>query len=162
MASDDTTGARPGPVVLRIKLRYSDVETMVQRFAANIGKSGLFLPTKAIQPIGTQIKFELRIADDTPVLVGQGRVVAAREPDPANPGAVFGLSIELMRVSREGADIIKRMIAQRRTVGVPMVAIPMPEDVEAARRAELETLPGGIVRDVMPATITAPVSEQVF
>ena len=42
MAADDASGARP-PVVLRIKLRYDDLDTMVQRFATNVGKSGLFL-----------------------------------------------------------------------------------------------------------------------
>src|SRR3954470_8175591 len=139
MASDDTTGARPGPVVLRIKLRYDDVDTMVQRFAANVGKSGLFLPTKAIQPLGTQVKFELRIADEPAVLVGLGKVVAVREPDPANPRAVFGMAIELMRVSREGGEMIKRMIAQRRALGLPSVAIPMPEDLDAARKLDAES-----------------------
>jgi len=34
VAADDASGARP-PVVLRIKLRYDDVDTMVQRFAPN-------------------------------------------------------------------------------------------------------------------------------
>ena len=58
--------------MLRIKLRYDDLEVMVQRFAANVGKSGLFLPTKSLQPVGAEIKFELRLADDTPALVGLG------------------------------------------------------------------------------------------
>ena len=48
MASDDPPGSRPAaqPIVLRIKLRYDDVDAMVQRFAAKVGKSGLFLQTK--------------------------------------------------------------------------------------------------------------------
>src|SRR5258705_2927127 len=119
MAADDPGGARTGPVVLRIKLRYDSLATMVERFAPNVGKSGLFLPTKAIQPVGTQVKFELRIADDTPVLVGMGRVTAVREPDPQNPRAAFGIAIELMRVSREGGEVIKKMIAQRKAMGLP-------------------------------------------
>ena len=83
MAPDDSSGSRPAaPIVLRIKLRYDDVEAMVQRFATNVGKSGLFLPTKSLQPIGAEIKFELRLADDTPALVGLGRVKAATPPDP--------------------------------------------------------------------------------
>ena len=45
MGSDEP--AKPGPVVLRIKLRYEDVDTMVHRFAPNVGKSGLFLPTRS-------------------------------------------------------------------------------------------------------------------
>lgn len=152
MPADDQGGARPPPVVLRIKLRYDDVETMVQRFAPNVGKSGLFLPTKSLQPIGTEIKFELRIANDTPVLVGLGRVKAAKAPDPANPRAAFGLAIELMRVTREGREVIIRMIERRRAMGLADVAIPMPEDVETAKRADVETQPRADV-----AAILAPV-----
>src|SRR5258706_5812936 len=141
MPADDPSGARPGPVVLRIKLRYDDIETMVQRFAVNIGRSGLFLPTKSIQPIGTEIKFELRIANDTPVLVGLGRVKSSRAPDPTNPRAAFGMAIELLRVTREGREVIIRMIERRRVLNLPDVAIPMPEDVDAAKRADVEIQP---------------------
>ena len=157
MASDDTSGGKPaGPVVLRIKLRYDDVEAMVQRFAPNVGKSGLFLPTKAIQPLGTEIKFELRIANDTPVLVGLGKVKAFREPDPANPRAAFGMAIELLRVSREGRDVIIRMIERRRAMGLADVAIPMPEDIESAKRADVETQP----RAESSATVRTPMADR--
>src|SRR3954453_23410287 len=92
MAADDSSGAKAaGPVVLRIKLRYDDVEGMVQRFAANVGKSGLFLRTKSLRPVGGEVKFERRLADETPVLVGLGRVKAATAPDPAKPKATFGM-----------------------------------------------------------------------
>ncbi len=141
MAADDTSGAKPAPVVLRIKLRYDDVEAMVQRFAPNAGKSGLFLPTKSLQPVGSEIKFELRLNNDTPVLVGLGRVKAAREPDPTNPKAAFGMAIELMRVTREGRDVIMRMLERRRAMGLAEVAIPMPSDIDQARRAEVDTGP---------------------
>ena len=95
MAPDDHSGgARPvGPVVLRIKLRYDNLDAMVQRFAPNVGKSGLFLPTKSIQPIGTEVKFELRLANDTPALVGIGRVKHIKHPDPKQPKAAFGMAI---------------------------------------------------------------------
>src|SRR5262245_41753041 len=105
MAPDDNSGAKPaGPVVLRIKLRYDDLDAMVQRFAPNVGRSGLFLPTRAVQPLGTEVKFELRLANDQPVLVGMGRVKHVRPPDPDNPRAAFGIGLELSRVSREGRE----------------------------------------------------------
>src|SRR5262245_60561622 len=118
MAPEDNSGARPGPVVLRIKLRYDDVDTMVQRFAPNVGKSGLFLPTKSIQAIGTDVKFELRLSNDKPVLVGLGRVKHVKPPDPVNPRAAFGMGIELMRVSREGRELILKMFERRRKMGL--------------------------------------------
>jgi hypothetical protein len=134
MAADEPSGPRPAPVVLRIKLRYDDVEAMAQRFAANVGKSGLFVPTKTMQPVGAEVKFELRLANDTPVITGLGRVRAARAPDPANPRAAFGLSIELMRVTRESRDVILKMLERRKQLGLPDVAIPMPEDIDAIRK----------------------------
>src|SRR6185312_2175615 len=114
MAPDDHSGAKPaGPVVLRIKLRYDDLDAMVQRFAANVGKSGLFLPTKSMQPLGTEVKFE-----------------------------------------------------RRRQLGLPDVAIPLPEDVESARRADMDSQPradtSGIVREAMAQMASAPVAEQIL
>jgi len=160
VSADDKSGARPQPVVLRIKLRYDDVDAMVQRFAPNVGKSGLFLPTRSLQPVGTEVKFELRIANDTPVLVGLGRVKAAKAPDPANPRATFGMAIELLRVTREGREVIIRMIERRRAMGLADVAIPMPEDLEAAKRADMDTAPradaAAIVREATATVAETP------
>lgn len=153
MAADEPSGPRPAPVVLRIKLRYDDVESMVQRFAPNVGKSGLFLPTKSLQPVGAEVKFELRITDDTQVLVGLGRVKAAKAPDPAAPRAAFGMAIELMRVTRESREVILKMLERRRQLGLPEVGIPMPDDIDAARRA------GAVdssVKDTASAAVPAP------
>ncbi|HEU4612781.1 MAG TPA: hypothetical protein VFS15_11915, partial [Kofleriaceae bacterium] len=164
MAPDDNSGGRPaGPVVLRIKLRYDDLDAMVQRFAPNVGKAGLFLPTRSIQPVGTEVKFELRLANDAPVLVGLGRVKRVKPPDPANPRAAFGMAIELMRVSRDGREVIIRMIERRRAMGLADVSIPMPDDAESARRAEVETQPrgetSGVVRDAMAQLASAEPEE---
>ena len=139
---------------------------MVQRFASNVGKSGLFIPTKSLQPIGADIKFELRLANDTPVLVGLGRVKHVRPPDPANPKAAFGMAIELQRVTRESREVILRMLERRKALGLAEVAIPLPDDVESAKRSEVETQPrietSGIVREAMAQIASAPVSEQIL
>ncbi len=157
MAPDEPSGSRPGPVVLRIKLRYDDVNAMVQRFAPNIGKSGLFLPTKSLQPVGTEIKFELRLADDSPVLVGLGRVKAVRPPDPNRPRATFGMAVELTRVTRESRELILRMLDRRRELGLTEIGIPMPNDIDAARRTDLiDTGVRDALNSAVPTPITTP------
>jgi Tfp pilus assembly protein PilZ len=169
MASEDSSGQRPAaPIVLRIKLRYDDVEVMVARFATNVGKSGLFLPTKSLQPIGAEIKFELRLADDTAVLVGLGRVKAATPPDPNNPKATFGMAIELMRVTPQSRALILRMLERRRTLGLPELGLPMSADIDAARRAEAasaaapEPVSGALPVPAMPAPIEGSAGEAVL
>jgi len=160
MASDEPSGARPAPVVLRIKLRYDDVDAMVQRFAPNVGKSGLFLPTKSLQAVGAEVKFELRLANDTPVLVGLGRVKAAKAPDPANPKAAFGMAIELMRVTRESREVILKMLERRKTLGLPEVGIPLPADIDAARQL-VDTSVKDAAATAIPAVATTTDSEPV-
>jgi len=139
MASDDSTsGVRTAsPILLRIKLRYYDLDTLVLRFAINIGRSGVFLPTKSLQPVGAEIKFELRLADDRPVLVGLGRVKAAVAPDPQDPRAPFGMAIELMRVTPQSRALILRMLEYRAELGLPEIGLPMAGDVAEAREVEL-------------------------
>ena len=133
MAPEDPTGTRPAPVVLRIKLRYDDVEAMAERFAPHVGRSGLFLPTRSLQPIGTEVKFELRLANDKPVLVGLGRVQTVKEPDPEQPKATYGIGVELMRVTRESRELILKLLARRKELGLPEVALPRAEEIDAAR-----------------------------
>ncbi|MBA2543502.1 MAG: hypothetical protein H0V17_27925, partial [Deltaproteobacteria bacterium] len=157
----DPPGSRPAaPVVLRIKLRYDDVDAMVNRFAPNVGKSGLFLPTKSLQPVGAEVKFELRLSNDTPVLLGLGRVKVTKPPDPANPKASFGMAIELMRVTRESRDLILRMLERRKQLGLAEVAIPMPADLDAARRSDMVDTGVREVRDPVSSPI-ATVSAHV-
>ena len=133
------------PVELRVKLRYETIDAMVEQFAVNVGKSGLFLPTKTLHPVGTQIKFELRLADDSSGLVGIGTVKAVRKPDPSNPRAVPGMSLELMRVSRDGRERLLEMMERRRALGLPEVLIPSPEDVDSARELAQGPTPKPIV-----------------
>ena len=139
MASDDSTSSTrtASQIVLRIKLRYDDLDTLVLRFAINIGKSGVFLPTKSLQPVGAEIKFELRLADDRPVLVGLGRVKAAVAPDPQDPRMPFGMAIELMRVTPQSRALILRMLEYRAELGLPEIGLPMAGDVAQAREVEL-------------------------
>ncbi|MEJ7599413.1 MAG: hypothetical protein WKG01_16015 [Kofleriaceae bacterium] len=162
MAPDEPSGVRPAPVVLRIKLRYDDVESMVQRFAPNVGKSGLFLPTKAPQPIGTEVKFELRLNNDQVVLVGLGRVKSMTPADPTPSKRAFGNSIELMRVSPQGRDLIMKLLARRRALGLAEVAIPTAADVDIARettRANESAKPAFTIPEIPKPEAAAPVAE---
>jgi hypothetical protein len=153
MATDDPSGPKTAPpIVLRIKLRYDDVEAMVQRFAANVGKSGLFLPTRSLQPVGAELKFELRLADDTPALVGFGRVKEATAPDPNRPKAAFGMAIELSRVTQQSRGLILQMLERRRALGLPELILPTAADIDAAR----QDAPGEPVPEPSEALLTAP------
>src|SRR5688572_6460174 len=118
MADDDQSGTKPAPVVLRIKLRYDDLETFVERFAANIGKAGLFVHSRTPRPVATEVKFELRLADDKPILVGIGKVRESRMPDSDRPREPSGMMIAFTRVTRESRDLFLRVLEYRKANGM--------------------------------------------
>ena len=114
MSSDETKRLT---TALRVKVRYPDVETFVERFAVNVGRSGLFIPTPTPKPIGSEVRFEVRLADDRAVLIGQGLVRWIREPAPERSRATTGMAIELQRVSRASRDVLMRMLQVRKRRG---------------------------------------------
>jgi hypothetical protein len=132
--ADDEGGAKPQPVVLRIKLRYDDVDLFVDRFAPNIGRAGLFLHSKTPRPVGTEIKFELRMSDDKPVLVGIGVVKSIRAYDPDRPRDPSGMMIGFTRVTRDSRDLLLRILEHRRGLGLVdgPDGMPAPFDDEVA------------------------------
>lgn len=135
MASD-ASPASPGPLALRIKLRYPDVATFIEKFSVNVGRSGLFLATRGLQPVGTELRFELRLADDQVVLAGVGRVHTVHEPKADDPDAPYGMAIEFMRATRESRELVLRMIEHRREHGLGEPALPGPPESAAGMARE--------------------------
>jgi len=117
-------------VVLRIKVRYEEPTAFVERFAPYVGRAGLFLRSKVPKPVGTEVRFELRLADDRPVLVGMGVVRWAREPDPERPMQPAGMAIEFTRVTKESRGVILQMLELRRKLGLAdgPRGLPTPPD----------------------------------
>lgn len=151
-----------GPVVLRVKLRYPDVPTFIDKFAVNIGRAGMFLPTRALQALGTELRFELRLADEQVVLSGLGRVAAVVAPDERGPDTIPGLAIEFQRMTRESRDLVMRLLEYRRERGLGEPALPSVEASvadsvadslgEAAARDSAKALP---MRAALPTALPA-------
>ncbi len=122
------------PVVLRIKVRYATADAFVERFAPYVARAGLFLRSKQPKPVGTEVRFELRLANDQPVLVGMGVVRWAREVDPDKPYTPPGMAIEFTRVTKESRGVIFKMLELRRALGMAdgPRGLPSPPDDDAA------------------------------
>ena len=151
--------AKPTATVLRIKVRHPDVDAFVERFATQVTRTGVFIPTRTPKPVGTEVRFEIRTADDKPVLVGQGKVRLTRAHDPAQPRMVAGMAVELQRVGRDSRDVLLRMLEVRKRRGLHdgPSGMPMPGDPEPEANDEVTT-----ARAPRPRTVTAaptPVAE---
>ena len=148
MTANDKRASRRVPVALRIRLRYREVNQFISKFAVNISRGGMFLSSRNPKAIGTALTFEMRLADDSPVIEGRGVVRWIREYDREAPGDPHGMGIEFEELSDRSQALLDRIIEHRRSLGhddedeIPWpgqsasIAIP----VEAIRRREAEAV----------------------
>ena len=114
---------------MRIKLKYPDVETFIQKYAVNISRGGIFIATKNPKPVGTFVKFEFLLSDatTTSIIRGEGQVQWTKEFDAAAPNKAHGMGVKFSRLDSESQGVIDRALRWRAEHGTnPGVPIPIP------------------------------------
>lgn len=133
MAASEKGPSTKTPVSLRIKLKYADVDTFVEKFGANVTRAGIFLASRAPRPVGTTIRFELLIADGkSKVLKGDGVVIWIKDYDPAHPQRAHGMGLKFSRLDAESHKLVERILARKKEKGAKDEAgVPAPNLVTA-------------------------------
>ena len=114
---------------MRIKLKYPDVETFIQKYAVNISRGGIFIATKQPKPVGTFVKFEFLLSDATTssIIRGEGQVQWTKEYDPAHPMKAHGMGVKFSRLDAESQAVIDRALRWRADHGTnPGAPVPIP------------------------------------
>jgi uncharacterized protein (TIGR02266 family) len=157
MTANDKRAERRVPVALRIRLRYSDVDQFISKFAINISRGGMFLSSRNPKAIGTHLQFEMRLADDSPVIEGSGEVRWIREYDRQHPNQPHGMGIKFFELKPESQAVLERIIEHRRSVGEPDTdSIPVPRAQEAAGAAPLPAVASLVTQPVPEPRVEQP------
>ncbi|HJX62322.1 MAG TPA: PilZ domain-containing protein [Polyangia bacterium] len=128
----------PSPVLVRLNLRYPDLDAFVARFAPNVTRGGVFLASRKPRPVGEVIRFEIALAQGSPVLWGSGRVTWVREFNPAEPHRAHGMGVQFTFLDPECRPLLDRLLERKKAVrltpvsGVPIV---LPRQTSAASLA---------------------------
>ena len=104
------SGDKPQPASLRVKLRYKSIDSFIEKFAENVSHGGIFISTKQIKSVGTEIRFELQLADGSPAIKGEGRVAFVKEHDPDDPQGAFGMGIKLNKLAGKSREVLKKCL----------------------------------------------------
>jgi uncharacterized protein (TIGR02266 family) len=105
---------------MRIKLKYPDLDTFIQKYAVNISRGGIFIATKTPKPVGTVVKFEFLLAnaEATSLIRGEGMVQWTREFDPATPQKAHGMGVKFTRLDADSQAVVDRALAWRASHGM--------------------------------------------
>jgi uncharacterized protein (TIGR02266 family) len=117
MTADDKRAAHRHPVALRIRLRYTQVEQFISKFATNLSRGGMFLATKSPRPVGTTLRFEIVLADNSPVIEGTGEVRWVADYDRDDPSAPHGMGVRFIELTPASAALLDKVLALRAARG---------------------------------------------
>lgn len=131
---------------IKARLKFPDEAAFIRKYAPNISKTGVYIKTPTPKPTGTIIRFELLLADGTPVLRGEGEVAWAITPDKAIEGQAFGMGVRFKRLDAQSKRIVEMALDYKLhnreepgMIGAPTVSLfpppPAPEE-EPERQPE--------------------------
>ncbi|MET0401737.1 MAG: TIGR02266 family protein [Cystobacter sp.] len=130
-------------VGLLVKLKHTSINSFIQEYAVNISPGGMFIRTREPQPVGTPVRFEVRIADGQRMLKGSAVVRWSRPTEEVTGPAGMGIQFtELDESSQELIDRMLRLKSERAAPPAPTVTSPSPLGV---------TRPSSSVPSVAPA-----------
>jgi uncharacterized protein (TIGR02266 family) len=109
---------------VRVRLRYPDLDTFVERFAANITRGGVFIASRAPRPVGDQFAFEVQLANGLVALAGEGKVIWVKEFNPAEPAKAHGMGVQFIALSAPSRALLQRMLAVKSAQGATLGAMP--------------------------------------
>ncbi|MGB0678982.1 MAG: TIGR02266 family protein [Polyangiales bacterium] len=101
-------------VSLKVRFRSATVDDFIERYSIDISRGGLFIQSKNPMPIGTLLKFEFQLQDESRLIHGVGRVAwlrPASEPeDPDNPP---GMGIKFIKMDPSSRALVNSIVEAR-------------------------------------------------
>jgi hypothetical protein len=159
---------------LHIQRPYDSLEEYLEGDFWTVERKDMFLIGVSSHEVGVAVRFTIELADGTPVVTGEGRVVEYTAPSDDFPG---GLKVRFRQLDAEAKAVLKRALEVRRKAyaaqmdataaeaaqgGAPpaattaAVAAPHADPTPAVAVAEPATAPTAALAEPAPKAVAAP------
>jgi uncharacterized protein (TIGR02266 family) len=98
-------------VAAQVRLRYSSILDFHESQSLNISRTGMFVMTDQLAPVGSVVEFEFSLADGMSLLKGKGEVVrVVKQP-------VLGMGLRFKELDDESRRCVNRIVASNEQEG---------------------------------------------
>lgn len=106
--------------LLSLKIRYKSatLEDFIERYSMDISSGGVFIKAKKPLAVGTLLKFEFMLNDQSTLIHGVGRVVWRREEAEADASNPSGMGIKFIKMDPQSRAVVERIVEDRGLPGV--------------------------------------------
>ncbi len=156
----ETRRDKRAPVALKVRFKSATVDEFIEQYANDISRGGIFIKSKTPMAIGTLLKFEFQLKDESRLIHGVGRVVWKR--DDSDPSRPAGMGIKFIKMDDESRTLVERVLDTREAsegsydAGLPPTIKEEPAATPTTSRAPRETSPGISMSAALTASMNPP------
>jgi molecular chaperone DnaK len=118
------------PTELRIRLAYGSIDELIERYALNVSRGGIFVRTLDPKPAGTEVDLDIALESGDEVIRGKGVVAWTTAPSaPGEPPRDPGMGIRFTTLDPESRALVDRIVGTR-GAAAESEEPPRPEEEE--------------------------------
>ncbi len=105
-------------VPMRLRVKFPDLHTLLEDFAYDISRGGIFIQTESPKRLGEALIVTLVHPESNDELDLEGEVVRVSRHDPKQPKSVSGMAIKFINMDEEKRKAVDQFLAVEYPVGV--------------------------------------------
>ncbi len=109
----DTRRDKRAPVSLKVRFKSATVDEFIEQYSNDISRGGIFIKSKSPMSVGTLLKFEFQLKDESRLIHGVGRVIWKREPNEASDVSPAGMGIKFIKMDPDSRAMVEQVISPR-------------------------------------------------
>lgn len=113
----ETRKDKRAPVALKVRFKSATVDEFIEQYAGDISRGGIFIKTKTPMAVGTLLKFDFQLKDESRLIHGVGRVVWRREPEEAGDELPAGMGIKFIKMDPKSRTLVEQIASSRDGAG---------------------------------------------
>ena len=117
-------------VVLRVTVRAPDLDAFITRYSRHIAGDRIFIFSKAPQPVGTAVRFNLQLQTGEVLIQGRGTVKRVQQ-DVGDPRHPPGMEVQFTPLDERSATLVDFMMATRAGLTEAVASATAPPIVRA-------------------------------
>src|SRR5690349_16330849 len=106
----DTRKDRRAPVSLKVRFKSATVDEFIEHYCKDVSRGGIFIKSSQPMAIGTLLKFQFQLKDESSLIRGVGRVVWTRSPEDAVADQPAGMGIKFIKMDNESRAMVDRIV----------------------------------------------------
>ena len=120
--------SRRVPLETRVQFKFDRFSGFISEYSANISPGGMFIRTRAPQPLGTVLDVEFRLGDGFELIKGRAEVVWVRAED-EGPMRPAGMGLRFQELAPGSKELIYRIVDEHIAQGgTPFDVTKRPPD----------------------------------